>query len=295
MNLRKQVVVLGVPYRWTTNLGDDEIRSFHAAYSEKIREGVEPIRTTGTAFVIRLRLDFLSFLDGFCVWSATGDDHTVLYRSNRDWDLWNARQKEIEELRQEQAAEEAAERQLVIAEDGHLETKTKAAKQDSDWDAAAVHITARAELRQRFKQFRVMPPQWTHWYPDLIFAEFPDSQYGIDFFRHFHLQPQFFTNFAHWFSVRCGLTGEALVQQTAKIYEEGMKLFPDAGSIWQAASLFFRRVERYDRAKAVCLDAMSRGLKDGTKSGFAGRLKRLEREEARAAAHRRGAVRSAAL
>jgi tetratricopeptide (TPR) repeat protein len=209
--------------------------------------------------------------------------------------LWNARQKEIEELRQEQAAEEAAEKQLVIAEDSYFETKTKEAKQYGDWNTAACHITARAELRHRFKRFRVMPPQWTHWYPDLIFAEFPNSQYGIDFFRRFHSLPQFFTNFAHWFSVRCGLTGAALVQQTEKIYEEGMKLFPDAGSIWQAASLFFRRVERYEKAKAVCLDAISRGLEDGTKSGFAGRLKRLEREEARAAAPRRGAVRSAAL
>jgi tetratricopeptide (TPR) repeat protein len=295
MNLRKQVVVPGIPYRWTTNLTDAEICAFHATYSEKIKEVVAPIDVTRTTFVIRLRLDFLSFLDGFCVWNATGDDHTVLYRSNQDWELWSARQKEIEELRQEQAAEEAAEKQLVMAEDNHLQEKTKTAKQADDWAAAAGYVSARAELRQRFKQFRVMPPQWMHWYPDLLFSEFPESQYGIEFFRRFHLLPQFFTNFAHWFSVRCGLADETLVEQTAKIYDEAMKLFPEAGSIPQAASLFFCRTGQYARAKAVCLEAMRLGLKDGTKSGFAGRLKRLEREEAKAAAPRRGAVRSAAL
>ncbi len=282
MNLRKQVVVPGIPYKWTTNLSDDEIREIYATHSERIREVAPPVDVKSTTIIIRVRLDFLSFLDGFCVWNATGDDHTVLYRSNQDWELWNARREEVEELRQEQAAEEAAEKQLVMTEDNHLDAKTKAAKQTGDWSAAARCITARAELRQRFKQFRVMPVQWTHWYPDLILAEFPNSEYGIEFFRRFHLLPQFLTNFAHWFSVKCGLKGEALVEQTGKIYAEAMKLFPQVGSVWQAASLFYRRVGRYEMAKAVCLDAVRLGLKDGTKSGFAGRLIRLEKEERKA-------------
>lgn len=278
MNIRKGVSVLGIPYKWTTNLTDDEIREFHAAYSEKIKEPNQELKVLSTTIVFQCRMDFLPFMDGFCLWTATGTEQTVLYRSNRDWELWNARQEEIAELRQEQAAEEAAEKQLVMTEDVHLKEKTEAAKQIGDFDIAAACITARAELRERFKHFRLMPVGWTYWYPELILAEFPKSQHGIDFFERFHPLPQFFTNFGHWFSVSCGLTGEALVAETWKIYAEGMRLFPESGNLAQAASLFLRRVGKYDRAMAVCREAIRRGLQDGTKSGFEGRLKRLEQE-----------------
>lgn len=143
MTLRKQVSVQGLPYRWTTNLNDADIREFHAIYSEIIKEPLEAIDDKSSTIVIRFRLDFLSFSDGFCVWNATGNEHTVLYRSNRDWDLWSARQKEIEELRQEQATDEAIEKQLVLAEDSHLEEKTKVAKQSGEWAAATGYVIAR--------------------------------------------------------------------------------------------------------------------------------------------------------
>jgi hypothetical protein len=278
MNIRKGITVLGVPYKWTTNLTDDEVREFHTYYSEQINEPNQKLEVQSTTIVFQFRMDFLPFLEGFCLWTATGLEQTVLYRSNQDWELWNARQEEIAELREEQAAEEAVEKQLVMTEDAHLKEKTNAAKQVGDFDAAAAFVTARAELRERFKQFRVMPVEWTCWYPDMILARFPRSRYGIDFFGRFRPLPQSFTNFGHWFSGSCGLTGEALVEETWKIYEVGMRLFPESGSIAQAASLFFRRVGKYDRATAVCVDAIKRGLRDGTKSGFEGRLKRLEKE-----------------
>lgn len=278
MNIRNAINVPGVPYTWTTNLSDEEIYDFQAIYSEKIKEPNEGLEVKGATFVLKFRLDFLPFREGFCVWSATGENQTVLYRTKQDWELWNARQAEIEELRQEQAAEEAIEKQLVMTEDGYLRAKTDTAKEIGDYESAAHYITARAELRERFQQFRGMPVDWMHWYPDLVFSDFPESKYGITFLRRFHRLPQCYTNFAHWFSVRCGASGEALVQQTWNIYEEGMKLFPKNGRMPQAASLFLRRVGRYDLAIGVCVAAINRGLRDGTKSGFEGRIKRLEKE-----------------
>jgi hypothetical protein len=278
MNIRKSITVLGVPYKWTTNLTDDEVREFHAAYSDKIKEPNQKLGVQSTTITFQFRMDFLQFREGFCLWTAIGLEQTVLYRSNKDWELWNARQEEIAELRQEQAAEEAVEKQLVLAEDAHLREKTKAAKQDGDYSAAASYVTARAELREKFKQFRVMPVEWTHWYPDTILAEFPESHYGINFLRRFRPLPQCFTNFAHWFAVGCGLAGETLLEQTWKIYEEGMRLFPESGNIAKAASLFFRRAGKYELAMAVCAEAIKRELRDGTKSGFEGRLRRLDRE-----------------
>ncbi len=62
------------------------------------------------------------------------------------------------------------------------------------------------------------------------------------------------------------------------IYEEAFKHFPDDGSLFQAASLFWRRQRNYARAVEICKTAIAKGLRDGTKSGFEGRVRRLEKE-----------------
>ena len=69
-----------------------------------------------------------------------------------------------------------------------------------------------------------------------------------------------------------------MIVETKAIYDEAMKMFPENGKVAQCASLFYRRVERYDLSINVCVAAIERGLHDGTKSGFSGRLARLQRE-----------------
>jgi hypothetical protein len=278
MFLRDNVTLSGIPYRWCTNLDDDGIREFYFRYADDIKLRPPPESESPYMIWIPLRLNYYQFREGFCFWMASNERQTVIYRTAFEWDVWNARQEEIAELRQEQAAEEEVEKLLVITEDAHLREKTDAAKDIGDFEMAAAYVTARAQLRERFEGFRVMPVEWNCWYPEMILAKFPKSDYGIDFFTRFRSLPQSFTNFGHWFSVKCGLTGEALVEETWKIYEAGMRLFPESGGIAKAASLFFRRVRRFDRAIAICADAITRGLQDGTKSGFEGRLKRLEKE-----------------
>ncbi|HEX4084499.1 MAG TPA: hypothetical protein VHY22_06305 [Chthoniobacteraceae bacterium] len=276
MKLREDAIVIGIPYKWKTNLADNEIADFYRLHKDNIGEKACEERSTGIR--ISIRFGFLPFQDGFCVWTANGDTHTVIFRTVRDWELWDARQNEIEELRQEQAEEEYIEQQLLMIEDAHLEKEAELALNAKNYDAAAAYTTTRAELRASFKKYRLMPPGWEHWYPDLIFARFPTSQHGIEFFRTFFPLAQTFANFAHWYSVRCGLTGDALVEQTKAIYFVGMKMFPDNGNLAQAACLFFRRVGSFEMAINVCRDAIKRGLRDQTKSGFEGRLVRLQRE-----------------
>jgi hypothetical protein len=165
MDTRKDVNVPGIPFRWTTNLNDEEIRLFYSRYAEQIKEPIQSAPVRKGQFIIPIRMGFLNFLDGYCFWSASGDKQTILYRSNQDWELWNARQEEIAELRQEQAAELAVEKVLVMTEDNHLKEKTEIALAAKDYSSAAIYATSRAELREQFKQFRSMPVQWTCWYP----------------------------------------------------------------------------------------------------------------------------------
>jgi hypothetical protein len=112
MNLREKVIIDGVPFIWSTNLDDDGIREFFDLYADRIRESDQPkekleenSRERKIVFQIKCRLAFLDFRDGVCLWSASGEKHHVLYRSHREWELWNARQQEIEELREEQAVD----------------------------------------------------------------------------------------------------------------------------------------------------------------------------------------------
>jgi hypothetical protein len=227
MFLRDNVTLSGIPYRWSTNLDDDGIREFYFRYADDIKLKTSTgIRVTVNDLDIPLRLDYYEFRQGFCFWMASNERQTVIYRTAFEWEVWNARRGEIAELRQEQAAEEAVEKLLVMMEDAHLKEKTDAAKGIGDFETAAAYVTARAQLRERFKRFRVMPVEWTCWYPEMILAKFPKSDYGIDFFTHFRSLPQSFTNFGHWFSVKCGLTGDALFEIDRFRRKEGREIKP---------------------------------------------------------------------
>jgi hypothetical protein len=281
MKLRDNVKVEGVPFVWSTNLRDEEIRQFYILHQERLNEQVSPRDPSSSTIVIPLRMGFLEFRDGFCVWTANNDKHTVLYRTNTEWELWNARQTEIAELRQEQAIGEAVEKRIAETEDDHLREKTEVALAANDCNVAAAYINARAELRQKFCSLKGMSVGWNYWSPDLIFARFPLSAYGVDFLRRYRPIPQAFINFAHWFGGRKSLGNHERIKQTTAIYTEALKLFPNNASLTAALCLFYRRVGMYDEAIAVCKHAAQKGLKDGTKSGFEGRLKRLQKEKAK--------------
>jgi hypothetical protein len=79
-----------------------------------------------------------------------------------------------------------------------------------------------------------------------------------------------------------GLPTDLCGEQTHLIYKEALKLFPNYVWLTKAMCLFWRRIGRYDLAIKVCSEAIAKGLKDGTKSGFEGRLRRLERESQKA-------------
>jgi len=278
MIIRDGVCVEGTPLKWRTNLSDEEIRGFYALYKERISEPSAPPNASSKIIFIPLRFGHLPFLEGYCFWGVSKGVHTVLYRSSGDWELWEARMEEIDELRKEQAEEEAIEIKLTINEDAYLKEMTESAITAKQYEKAAAYVTARADFRRSCKKFKTLPIEFSLWTPIFIFARIPISRYGIEFFSSNDPLPQHFSNFAHWFSVSSGLKGDSLVEETRRIYSEGMGLFPDSGNLAKAASLFFRRVGKYNLAMAICEDAIKRGLKDDTKSGFAGRLKRLQQE-----------------
>jgi hypothetical protein len=282
MNIREKVVVAGLPYIWFTNLTDDCILEFYELYANKIRKPDQPNENPNNGkvvFRVDCRFGFFDFQDGVCLWSANGEKHHILYRSNRDWELWNVRQQEIQELREEQAVEKAIEIKLLEVEDRHLTEKTKAAIKSGEYDIAALYVTARMDLRINSKAIKGLSYLWFRpsglWWE---LTQFPTSNYGIEFLHKYDSTPQAFKNFAHWFAVHSDLPADKCAEQTRQIYEDGIKLFPNNACLPQAACLFWRRMKRYDLAMRICSEAIKKGMKDETKSGFEGRMKRLEKK-----------------
>lgn len=280
MNVREKVRVHDLPFTWSSNLDDDGLRKFYQQHRERIIEKALPAEQPSGVIHIPLRMAFLEFRGGVCLWTASSDHHTVLYRSRRDMELWNARRAEIQELRDEQAAELAAQRQLLAAEDNYLKEKTDLALTAGDYNTAARHVHARAELHVQCAEPYRMPGAWSCWRSEFtcIFTLFPTSTYGMDFIRKYDLPPQFWINFAHWYAVRRNAEGLEFEAETGRIYDEAFKLFPDWARLHQAACLFWRRRRRYELAMKICAEAIAKNLRDGTKSGFEGRLRRLEKE-----------------
>ncbi len=144
MNIRNKVVVAGIPFTWSTNLSDDELREFYYLYAEEIKKPV-------AAF--SLRLNFLEFLDGICLWSANGDEHSVVYRNAHDLEMLNAHLAEVSELREEQEADESVEKVLRATEDAHLREQRRLGHGDPA--GAGGHVHDRAGDRCRAPQPRV--------------------------------------------------------------------------------------------------------------------------------------------
>jgi hypothetical protein len=161
-------------------------------------------------------------------------------------------------------------------------TKRLAALKAADYDSAAVHVYARAELRMKCddRELWRMPVTWPMWRSHLIdiFNRFPTADHGMEFLRRYHMLRQGWTNFAHWYASRRQSEGLEFETETGRIYDEAFKHLPDDAYLYQAAALFWRRQRRCARAMEICKTAMAKGLRDGTKSGFAGRLARLEKE-----------------
>ncbi len=283
MNVRERIAVAGLPFIWSTNLDDDALREFYQVYGQRIHESEAPTEQVPGIISIPLRMAFLEFREGVCLWTCSGRHHTVLYRSNRDWEIWNARHAEIQELREEQAAEKAAQCRLLAVEDAHLREKADLLIKAEDYDTAAACVHARAEMRLAFNQSQGVPSLWSLWRSEfpLVFTRFPISTHGIAFLRKYDPTPQAFTNFAHWYAAGRCFRGEQSIAETGRIYDEAMKLFPNAPRIFKAATLFWRRVGQYDLALRICSEALKKGLRDATKSGFEGRLRRLEKEASR--------------
>ena len=281
MQLREAITLPDVDGTWTTNLTDSELREFHALYDRQLPTEEIRFQLFNTSIVFRVITTTVSFRNGACLWYGINNRHTVIFRTHEEWELWNARKREVEELRQEQATQEAIERQLFRTEDEYLSSQASEASEKKDYASAAQCYGAKAELRQKFPNLDAFSGLFVE---DILFrfSGFPSSSYGIAYLRRYYPFANYFQRFASMFRSWNRLPDSQKVAEIDQIFDEATDLFVDDGGLLKNASLFWRREGHLDLAIKYCRIALGRGLHDDTKSGFAGRLKRLIGEQGRA-------------
>jgi hypothetical protein len=116
------------------------------------------------------------------------------------------------------------------------------------------------------------------------FAAFPDATYGLSFLQEYSTSPAAYPKFVRQFQFwRRDWPLHQRHSEAERIYDAAVARFPSDGHLYKNACLFWRREKRLDLAIKYCRAAIASGASDDTKSGFAGRLKRLISEHERIA------------
>jgi len=310
MELRKDIQVDGIPITWETNLSDSDLRDLYIAlcHADSLKEGkINVMRIC--VFGIQVVMELIPFREGCCHCLGVGDKITAIYRTMAEWAVWEARQKEIEELKQEQEQEAQIDVLLFITSDRDLKEKVKEGLGARKYEDAIAYLKARAELRRQNERYRNRAP-WM-WYNQQDFtnllASFPTCDMGLAFLKECYPCWHWYTSFAHaWIfwrvryhsedhsediMLKACFVPEAMplsqcLGEVRKIAEAGTTFLPDDWMLHKDFCLLFERYNDIDNALWVCRHAVECRLTDDTKTGFIGRLKRLEGKAERQARRR---------
>ncbi len=300
MELRRDIQVDGIPITWETNLSDSDLRDLYIALCHSDSLKTASINMMGVCvFGIQLVMELLPFQEGYCLCYGVGEKITAIYRTMAEWAIWEARQEEIEDLKQEQEQESQLDVFLFIFSDREFKEKVKDALGARRYEDAIAYLKARAELRRQNEQYRNRAHwMWRHQqdFTNLL-ASLPTSDLGLAFIKECYPCWHWYTSFAHaWIFWRVRYHSEnhskdimlkacfvpesmplsQCLREVRKIAEAGMSLLPDDWMLHKDFCVLFDRYNDTDNALWVCRHAVERGLTDDTKTGFIGRLRRLE-------------------
>jgi hypothetical protein len=110
------------------------------------------------------------------------------------------------------------------------------------------------------------------------FSAFPEATEGIQFLREYAGWSSPFIQYANRYRSLHSQGDEDWKTEVDKIFREASDKFPADGFMHKEICLFWERGGDLGRAKECCQLAASRALLDDTKTGFAGRLKRLQKK-----------------
>jgi hypothetical protein len=281
MHLRKNIKIEDIPIVWTTNLSDEEIRELYAILvcdSDLWESGVTGDESRAM-ITLRLHKKAVEFKEGYCLCCGMNNFLAVIYRSDKDWELWHARQAEINELKDEQESEKAAEAILFKVQDDDLRQNIAGCLNDSKYWQACEILKQRYALRNDIKDERQQVGSLWQLRTEAIemFSKFPSTDDGIAFLEQHGKISYDYMVLADRYYARRQESGEPMRVEVEKVFRTAITKFSDDGPLLKHICLFWERQGQLARAVEFCQFAIDRNLRDDTVTGFLGRMKRLRK------------------
>jgi tetratricopeptide (TPR) repeat protein len=281
---RDAVKLDGIPITWTTNLDDNDLRHVYLLLrreqdtKQSNDRASAPPTSGGFAIRISLVCKSIPFKDGFCLVYGTSDTLWAYYASFSDWGLLNAQAEEVAELREEQAQEKKTEKVLLKAQHEYLCQKTKESIDRKAYDEALTFIEEQLQLwGNHTREKRLWADTPVTWAVSNL-ARFPTSETGIAILDKQPTNSWIYLRFAKdWLQNNRG-NPEMAFAEINKILRAAVNRFPTDGLMYKDICCFFEKNSQFALAIEYCQLAAENGAKDGRKTGFAGRLKRLRKK-----------------
>ncbi len=272
---RENIKLDGIPYTWSSNLSDEQLREI---YGRLLRDrffvrppDIEFIKPT-TETVVDLRWNLgeteFEYENGFCQVYAFHDHVWVIYRTAEQWEAWLRSQEKKKEARRKQH-----ERNQALRNE-HAELQNRGAsllKAGQLKEAEACLLTAHHLF---VKNMVVIRDSQVKFLLIKIYGQYDDPGRGLAFLADIEFDDYDYELLAQEF------TAEPI--KVEAIFKEGIKRSPDPGYLYRRLCIYFDKKSLFDRAIYYCEEAVANGWRDGTKSGFPGRLERLGKHKAKA-------------
>lgn len=271
---RRDVILDGIPLKWHTNLTDDKITRLYRQIKDDpdITQSSAPVNVLGL-FSISLNIfdKLVEFEDGACHCIGVNETIYAIYKTSFDWEIWAARRAEIQELEEEQALEREVERELLKTEEYHLIARCTERITARDYESAYLFLCARANLLRENTKHGL-----AYFFNEEIFMRL--SSFPVDYCMRFLAQYSFSWTAYPRLLGSMAFCRKAPESELEVLCEAGIYRFPHEGMLFKDIVLFWRRRGNICLAVRYCEAAVKNGVKDDTKSGFPGRLKRLRKE-----------------
>lgn len=284
---RKDIAVPGVPYLWDTNLSDGEIHDLYDTIQRDSDLAADMLLGDDAAIGITLAWLEVPFLDGMC-WCVGFLGHFyATYRTELGWEIQAARKAELDELRKAQEEERQIEVVLFYAQDTHHYDQMMAAFAAKDYARAERLLRLRAANRRdsEHKEVRDLFFYFVQNGGLERFLSFPTLEPAFRFLADFDIPWFRYTFLANLILARANSqTAAERLSMCDQVLDRACELFPDNQFLFKDACLIFQRHGAISHAIKFCRLAVQLDLHDDTKTGFLGRLRRLERQQQRAVA-----------
>lgn len=270
VHLRRKVEIPDLPLTWTTNLTDEQVHELYSALLNRqffVGFPDHDIQADGATvkFSIQPRFDQIAYLDGMCMAIMLFGTVTLVYRTSEEWQVWEEWQAEQSRIKTEQ---DKRKRKLWAMHDHLYDLAHK------QWDAG--HTEEAEQLFLECKKLAEEYPNVLQGWRDApikliyLYADLPDPSRGLDYLDQEFDRPQYY----HIMAYQNEHEQPGIAE---RIYRHAINRFQNDAGLFKALALLLARVGRNQDAISVCEEAIMRGLKDDTKSGFEGRLDRLKK------------------